>query len=174
MRNRKNGGKKAAYVKSLYRWVEMNEEAYRAYQNPIDAYRKKMQYHGRCRCPKSKLWTCDADCGLCKYAMCGDTSSLDELLEGDGTGAFEGARLADFATPEEALLIKEDVATLHRLLDRLEELDPELRRICDLVMEGVDERSIASELGFASQSSVNHRKKKAFTQLREWLSEFSD
>lgn len=173
MCTKKNDSQKKVYVKSLNAWIEMDEEVYRAYQRPIDAHRKRMQYHKRCICPKSEFWKCDADCGFCRYVMCGDASSLDELLEGKSAGSFEDARLADNATLEEAFLIKEDFRKLHQLLDRLEELDPELRRICDLFMDGADERSIASELGFKSQSSVNYRKKKAFDQLRKWITEIS-
>ena len=174
MRNGKNDCEKKVYVKALKWWVEMGEESSRAYQGSTDAYRKKMQYHDKCRCPKSEIRTCDADCGLCKYAASGDTSSLDELLGGGGADVFEGNRLADFATSEGTLLIAEDFALLYRLLDRLEELDTERCRICNLVAEGSEERAIAAELGFKNRSSANYRKKKTFGLLRDWISEFLD
>ncbi len=107
MRNRNNDCKKKVYIRGLKRWVEMDEEPYRAYQNPIDAHRKRMQYHGRCRCPQKKVWLCDGECGLCAYAASGDVSSLDALLEGDGADVLEGSKLADFTTPEEVLLISD-------------------------------------------------------------------
>ena len=68
-------------------------------------------------------------------------------------------------TPED----KELLAALHA---KLLEIDPDGRRICELLMEGKTERDIASVMGFASQSSVSHRKRKAFDQLRTLLHEY--
>lgn len=156
---------KKVYVRQLRQWVDVDEEVYRAYQRPIDAHRKRMQYHHRCVCPKSLIWLCDGDCGTCEFCRGGDMVYLDAPL---GGGSWTRSGLERDKSPDVQAII-EDRERLETLFEKLEELDPEGKRICEMVMEGMTERQMAAELGYENQSSVNHRKKKAFAALREKL-----
>lgn len=153
------------YVRQLRQWVEVDEEVYRTYQRPIDAHRKRMQYHHRCVCPKSRFWLCDGDCGTCEFCRGGDMVYLDAPL-GDGSWTLSDL-VEDESSDIQAII--EDRERLGTLFEKLEELDPEGKRICEMVMEGMTERQMADELGYENQSSVNHRKKKVFAALREKL-----
>ena len=153
------------HIRQIDEWVEVDEKVYREHQRPIDAHRKKMQYHHRCVCPKDKIWVCDGDCGSCEFNRCGDLVYLDAPLSGGSWTMYD--LIADEASDVEAIV--EDRERLQTLFQKLDELDPEGRRICEMVMEGMTEREMAEELGYESQSSVNHRKKKVFAALREKL-----
>lgn len=181
---------KKVYVKQEKTWVEVSDEVYRAYQNPIDAFRHRMQYdpererrkgedadkgfeefgRGRCVCPKSRIWACDADCGMCEYQRAGGTVYLDEQIS-DGTatrGDFledGGADIAD---------IVEDSMLLGALFEKLGLLDPEYSRICEMLLDGYTEREIATALGYKNQSSINYRKTRIAELIRNELSDFID
>lgn len=153
------------YIRQLKKLVSVDEEVYYEYQRPIDAHRKKMQYHHRCVCPKDRIWICDGDCVTCEFSRCGDLVYLDAPLS-DGSWTMSEL-IADEASDVEAII--EDRERLQTLFQKLDELDPEGKRICEMVMEGMTERQMAEQLGYENQSSVNHRKKKAFAALREKL-----
>ena len=161
----KKANQRKVYVRQLKQWVEMDGRVYEAYQKPIDAHRKRMQYHGRCACPKSRIWLCDGDCGTCEFSRAGDLVYLDEPF-GDGSCTMFDL-IEDEHSDIETILIDREL--LDTLIAKLNELDPEGRRICELLMEDKDEREIAKLMGFKSQSSVNYRKRKAFARLRELL-----
>ena len=72
----------------------------------------------------------------------------------------------------DAQSIMEDRELLCALYQKLQELDPEGRRICELIMEGKSERDIASIMGYNNQSAVNYRKQKAFDRLRVLLGDY--
>lgn len=156
------------YIRQLKQLVSVDEEVYYEYQRPIDSHRKKMQYHHRCVCSKDKIWLCDGDCGTCEFYRCGDLVYLDAPLS-DGSRTMSDF-MPDEASDVEAII--EDRERLQMLFQKLDELDPEGRRICEMVMEGLTERQMAKELGYENQSSVNHRKKKVFAILREKLDGF--
>ena len=65
-----------------------------------------------------------------------------------------------------------DRELLEALYEKLQELDPDGRRICELLLEGKNEREIASIMGFNNQSAVNYRKQKAFEKLRILLKDY--
>lgn len=159
------------YLPACDEWVEVEEPVYREYYRPIWSHRKRMQDHGRCGCPKGKLWICDADCGNCSFSLGGDMRSLDFEYQDSEGGVFTLAdTLADESPDAQAII--EDRELLDALFRKLDDLDPEGRRICELLLEDKNEREIASVMGFRSQSSVNHRKKRAFAKLRDSLSDF--
>ena len=162
---------KRVYLPASDQWVEVDDEIYHEYYRPIWAHRKKMQSHGRCACPKGKSWVCDADCGRCSFSAGGDMRSLDfECTDGEGGAYTLAETLADESPDAQAII--EDRELLDALFRKLDDLDPEGRRICELLLEDKSEREIAQEMGFASQSSVSHRKKNAFEKLRDSLSDF--
>ena len=159
------------YVRSTQEWVPVTEEVYRAYYRDIWATRKRAQYHHACYCPKDKTWACDGDCGLCEYRAPGEVDSLDApVLDKHGNERSQYELLADDSPNAQSII--EDKELLAALHAKLLEIDPDGRRICELLMEGKTERDIASVMGFASQSSVSHRKRKAFDQLRTLLHDY--
>ncbi|MBQ9921980.1 MAG: hypothetical protein IJO52_07315 [Clostridia bacterium] len=62
----------------------------------------------------------------------------------------------------------EDRELLCTLYQKLKKLDPEGRRICELIMEGKSERDIASTLGI-SRNTYTYRRDKLLHFLREQL-----
>ena len=63
---------------------------------------------------------------------------------------------------------KELLNTLYEELDRL---DPDGRRICELIMQGKTEREIAAGMG-KRQSTVNYQKRRVLSILREALKDY--
>ena len=159
--NQKSTREYKVYIHRLKTWVEVTEEQYYAYYRDIWATRKRAQAHGQCMCPKSKTWMCDGDCLACEFRAAGDNLSLDYTVEdGEGNQKSWADDLRD-DTPD-AQSIMEDRELLCALYQKLQELDPEGRRICELIMEGKSERDIASIMGYNNQSAVNYRKQKAY------------
>jgi FixJ family two-component response regulator len=65
----------------------------------------------------------------------------------------------------------EDRELLGALLHKLDELDPEGRRICELVMEGRSERNCGKEMGIARNTFV-YKRDKLFATLADYLKDF--
>lgn len=148
--------------------VPVTEEVYRSVVPEIERTRKQMQRSGRCVCPKSKLWACDADCSVCPYSACGNTVSFDIPLD-DAEGLTLGDTLVSDEPSPEAIAI--NTALLEALYDELDRLDPDGKRICELIMQGKTEREIAADLG-KRQSTINYQKKRVLNLLREALKDF--
>ena len=85
----------------------------------------------------------------------------DELTLGD--------TLADDAPFAESILMDKEL--LDALYAELNRLDPDGRRICELIMQGKTEREIAADMG-KRQSTINYQKNKVFSILREALKDF--
>ena len=86
-----------------------------------------MQYRGECFCPRSKWWLCDGNCLDCEFRNNTIISLDNPLPDGEGT-------LADYV-PDNAPLIDEvlaEKAELDQLLERLQELMLEAKRITEL------------------------------------------
>ena len=64
--------------------------------------------------------------------------------------------------------IAADRELLQALYAELERLDPDGKRICQLIMAGMSEREIAAAMG-RRQSTVNYQKRKVLAALREAL-----
>lgn len=93
-----------------------------------------------------KRYLCDMDCMTCPYAKAGDQLSLDNTVS-DGEGN-EKSWLDDM--PDESAVIAElmeDAELLRALYAKLNELDPEGRLICQLIMEGKSELTVARKWG---------------------------
>lgn len=169
--NQKTDREFKIFIRSVNEWVVVSEEVYRAYYRDIWATRKRAQDHGCCTCPKTKNWSCDGDCYTCAFQAAGDLRSLDfTTTDEDGNEKRWGDSLQDDSLDAQSLL--EERELLEVLYEKLQELDPDGRRICELLMEGKTERDIADIMGFAHQSAVNHRKSKAFNQLRVLLHDY--
>ena len=148
--------------------VPISEEVYNAIYPHIWKTRKRMQRSGRCTCPKSMLWMCDADCELCPYHAAGNMVSFDAPLEDSEDLTLGDTISSDEPTPESLLV---DKAVLDALYDELDRLDPDGRRICELIMQGKTEREIAAEMG-RLRSTINYQKTKVLSILREALKDF--
>lgn len=158
------------YIKNSKSWVDVNKELYTDYYRDINAYRKRQQEHGRCVCPASKRYLCDMDCMACPYAKAGDQLSLDNTVS-DGEGN-EKSWLDDM--PDESAAIAElieDTELLHALYAKLNELDPEGRLICQLIMEGKSERDCGKEMGLSRNTFV-YRRDKLLQKLRSDLKDY--
>lgn len=126
--NQKSTREYKVYIHRLKTWVEVTEEQYYAYYRDIWATRKRTQAHGQCMCPKSKTWMCDGDCLACEFRAAGDNLSLDYTIEdGEGNQKSWADDLQD-DTPD-AQSIMEDRELLCALYQKLQELDPEGRRM---------------------------------------------
>ena len=76
--------------------------------------------------------------------------------------------------PDESAAIAEvleDAELLHALYVKLNELDPEGRLICQLIMEGKSERDCGKEMGLSRNTFV-YRRDKLFQKLRSELKDY--
>lgn len=148
--------------------IPVTEEVYKEYYRPIWRTHYHASKKGQCRC--SDWRKCTGDCGLCRYRAAGNTLSLDAEYEVE-----EGSKLTLLDTIEDPAsnpeLIIADKLMLQELFKVLDELDPDSRRICELIRQGKTEREIAAEFG-VRQSTLNYRKKKLLDKLCERLKDF--
>ena len=170
MQNKENQSKRI-YLKSASKWVEVTDEFYQAYTKKNDALRKRMQYHHCCSCPRSKWWLCDGACFDCEYQITtNEALSLDYTVS-DGEGN-EKSLLEDIADPSQDLCsIQEDRELLTALYKKLNELDPEGRRICQLVASGKSERESAKAMNLPRNTYV-YRRDQVLAQLKEALKDY--
>lgn len=149
--------------------TEVREEVYRAYYRPIWRTRYHAQKDGECVCPKSQLWKCDGVCSGCRYNAAGRKVSLNTpICDDDPDLTLEDVLESDTPSPESILMDRELLDALYEELDRL---DPDGRRICELIMAGKTERQMADELG-RSQSTLNYQKRKVLSLLRKTLKDY--
>ena len=158
------------YLKDLHQWVPVSKTDFDNYYRDINAYRRRQQEHGRCVCPASKRYLCDMDCCTCRFHKGGDELSLDyTVTDEDGN---EKSWLEDLPDDRpSAQSVMEDRELLDTLLHKLDELDPEGRRICELVMEGRSERDCGKEMGLARNTFV-YKRDKLFAALADYLKDF--
>lgn len=158
------------YLKDLHQWVPVSKTDFDNYYRDINTYRRRQQEHGRCVCPASKRYLCDMDCCTCRFHKGGDELSLDyTVTDEDGN---EKSWLEDLPDDRpSAQSVMEDRELLDTLLHTLDELDPEGRRICELVMEGRSERDCGKEMGMARNTFV-YKRDKLFAALADYLKDF--
>lgn len=158
------------YIHRLKTWVEVTKEQHDAYYRDIWATRKRAQSHGQCMCPKSKLWMCDGDCLACEFRAAGDRLSLDYTFEnkkGKETSLLDTLASDDVS----AASIVEEAELLTALYQRLQELDPDGRRMCELIMQGKSEREAAEDMQMA-RSTFKRRWNTVKELLREQLKDY--
>jgi len=171
MENQKSNRTRKIYLPHTKQWVEVSEAQSRAYYRDIWATRKRAQKHHQCMCPKSKHWLCDGDCLACQFHAAGDNLSLDYTVT-DEEGN-EKSWLEDLQDDRpSAQSVMEDRELLGALFHKLDELDPEGRRICELVMEGRSERDCGKEMGMARNTFV-YKRDKLFATLADYLKDFT-
>ena len=140
--------------------VEVTEDVYRAYKQPLWVEHKRKEREKRCIISNGKGGTkrCMDDCSTCNKQRTGSILSLDKF-------SADGFDVPDSVNIDELI---EDKLLLEELFAALGELDPENRRIAELFSMGKTEREIAECIG-CSQKTVNNRKPKVFAKLREHL-----
>ena len=149
--------------------VPTTKEAFDDYYRPINAYRKTEQRHGRCVCPADCRLLCNMDCGNCLYKVAGDTDSLNETIEdGDGNTTERIETIAADTDIEAEYAYAE---LIRRLREKLNDLTPEYREICRLIMDGKNEREMAAELN-TSKTTLHRHKEDALNILREALEKY--
>ncbi len=158
------------YLKDLHQWVSVSKVDYDNYYRDINTYRRRQQEHGRCVCPASKRYLCDMDCCSCRFHKGGDSLSLDyTITDEEGNEKSWLDDLPDDKPSAQSLI--EDRELLGALFHKLDELDPEGRRICELVMQGRSERDCGKEMGMARNTFV-YKRDKLFAALADYLKDF--
>lgn len=149
---------RAIYLKDLHQWVQVSKADYDNYYRDINAYRRRQQEHGRCVCLASKRYLCDMDCWTCRFRKAGDELSLDyTVTDEDGNEKSWLDDLPDDGPSAQSVL--EERELLDTLLCKLDELDPDGRRICELLLQDKSEREIAAIMGISQQSTFDQRVK---------------
>lgn len=140
--------------------IEVTEEVYRAYKQPLWAEHKREEREKRCIISNGKGGTkrCTADCSVCDKQRTGSVLSLNKFTD-DGFDISDDINIADILL---------DKMLLEELYEALQELDPENSLIMELFSIGKSEREISANIGL-SQKTINKRKAKLFEQLKERL-----
>lgn len=157
-----------------YTDLPATKEEFDEYYRPINAYRRRMQEHGRCACPPKKRLLCNMDCWTCPYHCSGDCSSLEDPVQGEHYQSEDTQDLTIGDTLESGEMIDsvlEDAELLKALYAKLAELDPTERKICELVMQGKSDRKASEILGIPART-IGYKRNKAFEALREALEKY--
>ena len=133
--------------------IEVSEEVYRAYYQPVWSTRYHAQKNGECRCTKAHLWTCDGVCPGCRFYAAGKKISIDTPIGGEDDELTIGDTLVDDIPTAESVLIDQEL--LDALFDELNRLDPEGKHICELLMYH-SEREAADIMGMARSTFKRH------------------
>ena len=160
MTNKENQSRRI-YDKISKKWYTVPDEFYTAYDRLCNTTRKRMQYQGRCCCPKGKWWLCDACCLDCEFYL-SPTVSLDEpIIADDGsTDSTRGDYVADPNTLTEKISADRDLLLF--LFTRLKEIDPDaekLMQICKDHPEGISDRKVAKILEQPQRTFAEEMKK---------------
>ena len=140
--------------------VPVTKEVYYAYKRPVWAEQKRRERWSRCRKPDGSR--CESACSKCPNQRTGSVLSLEKSRE-------EGFEPQDPTSDVADIVVSK--LLLEKLMHLLTELDPDSRRICELISQGASEREIATVLG-VRQSTLNYRKNKLFGELREHLEKY--
>ena len=79
--------------------IEVCEEVYRAYYQPIWNNRYHAQQNGECRCTKAQLWKCDGVCPGCPFYAAGKKVSIDTPIGGED----DELNVSTFTIPKDEL-----------------------------------------------------------------------
>lgn len=140
--------------------IQVTEEVYHAYKRPRWVESKRRDRWSRCRTLNSSR--CEDDCSQCPYQRSGGILSLEQSQE----NGFEP--IDESIDVEEAVLNR---LLMEQLTHYLKKLNPDNRRLCYLISQGLSERKIAALTGI-SQSTISYRKIKLFEELRNFLKDF--
>lgn len=157
----KKANEKKIYDKQTKKWYVVPTECFKAYDRLCNTVRKRMQYQGRCCCPKGKWWLCDTNCLDCEFYI-SPTKSLNESIFNDD-GSSNGTLLDHIADPSAiAEKITSDRNLLQYLFAKLQELDPDAEKLMAIWMEhpeGISDRKVAKLLGRPQRTFANEMKR---------------
>ncbi len=147
-----------------FQFVEVSEDVYRTYYQPIWKTWKRAKRHGTCTGEdwKRRLGDC-VGCPCCHHLN--DCISLDTVVDAfvdESEQTTIGDTIPDPSPLVDAVLAES--AALEELLNTLAELDPDGRRIGELLMEGKSGREISGLLGIAHTTYLRR-----FTKLKKEL-----
>lgn len=148
--------------------VEVSEELYREYYRPIWNTRYHARKNGECCCTKAQLWKCDGVCPGCPFYTAGKKVSLDTAIGGENDELTLGDTLRDDSQTIESIIIEKEL--LEALYEELDRLDPEGKRICELMMYH-SERESAEIMGMARSTFKRHWAK-IRDELRDKLKDY--
>lgn len=159
-----NQEKYQLYDKGTRMWFQVSEEQYKAYDLERSAFRKKMQDHGCCKCPRDKWWLCDMMCDDCEFRRAGNMLSLD-APEGDGSVSMLDQMEAEGPRMEE---VTSDRDLLRSVIERLRELDPDAEVMLRMweKNEKVSDRALAEALG-CPVMTMSRRMKRLRAELQK-------
>ena len=143
-----------------FQFVEVSKEVYRTYYQPIWATWRYAKRHGTCTGEDWKR--CLGECIGCPHCHhLDDCISLDVVVDDS-----EQTTIADTIADPTALIdaVLAESAALEELLVTLAELDPDGRRIGELLLEGKSGREISRVLGIAHTTYLRR-----FSKLQEGL-----
>lgn len=135
--------------------VEVTEEVYRAYKQPLWSEHKRIERSQKCNLGKKR---CDKKCDECPFTKEGAPLSLDTMLE-------DGLDVADDSCLEDAVMLQLIIKELYKALDNLTSDD---RAIIDEFADGKSDHEIADDLD-RPQTTVSYRRKVILKQLRREL-----
>ena len=159
MANKDKGSNTQPYIKVGSKKVSTNEEQARDHMQA--QWREQKVQEREQKCLTETGARCTKDCSQCNKERKPILGSLDALIDAgyNPSVSFDMTELV-----AEKILLRE-------LALALDELNPQNRKIAEMVGQGYTEREIAPEVGL-SQKGVNKRKFKIFDQLRERLKGF--
>ena len=147
--------------------VEVSEEVYRAYIQPVRAERRRKQRAFRCKIKgkKGNLVRCQKDCRECTYALSGHNAlgnslSLDRMKD-------EGVDIEDRRLDVEQNYIDEEEK--RELYAAISKLTPRQKELVEMIyFEEKSQEEVADMLGI-SQCTISLTLKKAAETLKKLL-----
>ena len=147
--------------------VEVSEEVYRAYIQPVRAERRRKQRAFRCKIKgkKGNLVRCQKDCRECPYALSGHNAlgnslSLDRMKD-------EGVDIEDRHLDVEQNYINEEEK--RELYAAISKLTPRQKELVEMIyFEEKSQEEVADMLGI-SQCTISLTLKKAAETLKKLL-----
>ena len=150
-----------------YQLTEVSEEVYRAYYQPIWRIWKRAKRNGTCG---GEDWRrCLGDCVGCTRCNYANTPLSMDMPIGDSEEMTVADTVEDPSALTDTALIES--AALEELLTALQEIDPDGRRIGELLLEGKSRNDISKILHIGT-STFYKRFDRLKAQLRKRLGEF--
>lgn len=147
--------------------VEVSEEVYRAYIQPVRAERRRKQRAFRCKIKgkKGNLVRCQKDCRECPYALSGHNAlgnnlSLDRMKD-------EGVEIEDrHLDVEQNYIAEEEKRELYAAIAKLTPRQKELVRL--IYFEEKTQEEVAVSLSMSKQA-VSNAMQRIYASLQKFL-----
>ena len=150
------------YDKHSRTWFTVTAEEYADYTRENNTYRKRMQDHGRCCCPKAKRWLCDSNCSDCEFEVKPRSLYAPIGLDNGKNVTLLNIIKCEREPVEEAVL---EAYHLGQLIERLNTLMPEATEIGELRQKKISDEKIAEQTGI-KRTTANSRIKKVHRTLK--------